>query len=135
MQGDAPIIGAGTWAKDSTCAVSATGHGEVFIQEAAGSSVSARMEYGGVGLSEVRPRCRCLRICVRLLGSLTVGCVLSVRQAIDKTLSSMDALWPQSGGMVAVDFAGNVEFGYSTGGMYRAWRHQNGSAGARIWGD
>ena len=47
----------------------------------------------------------------------------------------MDELWPQSGGMVAVDHTGNVEFGYSTGGMYRAWRHQNGSAGVRIWGD
>jgi beta-aspartyl-peptidase (threonine type) len=103
--GDAPIVGAGTWAKDATAAISATGHGEVFIQEAAASSVSARMEYGGVGLSE----------------------------AIDKTLQSMDALWPESGGMVGVDFAGQVEFGYSTGGMYRAWKHENGSAGVRIW--
>lgn len=105
--GDAPIIGAGTWAKDSTCAVSATGHGEVFIQEAASSSVSARMEYGGVGLSE----------------------------AIDKTLAAMDALWPQSGGMVAIDTDGLIEFGYSTKGMYRAWKHENGSAGVRIWAD
>lgn len=105
--GDAPIIGAGTWAKDTTCAVSATGHGEVFIQEAASSSVSARMEFGGVGL----------------------------REAIDKTLDVMDALWPQSGGMIALDADGQIEFGFSTGGMYRAWKHENGSAGVRIWAD
>ena len=47
----------------------------------------------------------------------------------------MDALWPQSGGMIALDADGQIEFGFSTGGMYRAWKHENGSAGVRIWAD
>ena len=38
--GDSPILGAGTWAKDATCAISATGHGEIYIREAAASQVS-----------------------------------------------------------------------------------------------
>ena len=50
--GDSPLLGAGTWAKDRTCAISATGRGEVFIQNAAASTVSARIEFGSVGLSE-----------------------------------------------------------------------------------
>jgi beta-aspartyl-peptidase (threonine type) len=41
--GDSPILGAGTWAKDATCAISATGHGEIYIREAAASQVSVAM--------------------------------------------------------------------------------------------
>ena len=37
------------------------------------------------------------------------------------------------GGMIGVDRFGGIEFIYSTGGMYRAWRHANGSQGVRIW--
>jgi isoaspartyl peptidase/L-asparaginase-like protein (Ntn-hydrolase superfamily) len=61
--------------------------------------------------------------------------LVGLSEAIDKTLTAMDALWPQSGGMVAIDTDGLIEFGYSTGGMYRAWKHENGSAGVRIWDD
>ena len=41
--GDSPILGAGTWAKDATCAISATGHGEIYIREAAASQVFVAM--------------------------------------------------------------------------------------------
>ncbi len=105
--GDSPILGAGTWAKDATCAISATGHGEIFIREAAASQVSARMEYGG----------------------------MSLRDAMDATLEAMDAMWPNVGGMVGIDSTGGVSFGYTTGGMYRAWRSENGSHGVLIWSD
>ncbi len=105
--GDSPILGAGTWAKDTTCAISATGHGEIFIREAAASQVSARMEYGGA----------------------------SLRGAMDATLAAMDAMWPNVGGMVGIDSTGSVSFGYTTGGMYRAWRSENGTHGALIWHD
>src|SRR6478736_2560635 len=50
--GDSPIIGAGTYANDATCAVSATGDGEYFIRAAAAHEVSALMEYGGMKLLE-----------------------------------------------------------------------------------
>ena len=103
--GDSPILGAGTWAKDATCAISSTGHGEIFIREAAASQVSARMEYGGA----------------------------SLREAMDATLAEMDAVWPSVGGMVGIDSNGGVVFGYTTGGMYRAWRSENGSHGTLIW--
>jgi beta-aspartyl-peptidase (threonine type) len=105
--GDSPILGAGTWAKDATCAISATGHGEVFIREAAASQVSARMEYGGATLGD----------------------------AMDATLAGMESMWPNVGGMVGIDNTGSVIFGYTTGGMYRAWRSGDGSQGTLIWDD
>ena len=105
--GDSPILGAGTWAKDSTCAISGTGHGEIFIREAAASQVSARMEFGGVGLGE----------------------------AMMKTLATMEAMWPEAGGMVGIDATGTVQFGYTSAGMYRGWRSENGSSGVMIWAD
>src|SRR6202011_4016510 len=49
--GDSPIIGAGTYADDRSCAVSATGHGEIFIRAAVAHDISARMRYGGRDLA------------------------------------------------------------------------------------
>ncbi|MBK7710377.1 MAG: isoaspartyl peptidase/L-asparaginase [Bacteroidales bacterium] len=51
--GDAPIIGAGTYANNSTCAVSATGHGEFFIRWTVAHDISALMEYKGLSLKEI----------------------------------------------------------------------------------
>jgi len=50
--GDSPIIGAGTYADDRSCAVSATGHGEVFIRLAVAHDICARMRYGGRSLTQ-----------------------------------------------------------------------------------
>ena len=50
--GDSPIIGAGTYAKNSTCAVSCTGHGEFFIRYAVAYDMSALMEYKGLSVQE-----------------------------------------------------------------------------------
>ena len=49
--GDCPVIGAGTWADDATCAVSATGHGEFFLRLAAAHEIAARMRYAGESLA------------------------------------------------------------------------------------
>ena len=77
------------------------------MREAAASQVSARMEFGGVGLGE----------------------------AMMKTLATMEAMWPEAGGMVGIDATGTVQFGYTSAGMYRGWRSENGSSGVMIWAD
>ena len=56
-----------------------------------------------------------------------------MREAMDATLAEMDAVWPSVGGMVGIDSNGGVVFGYTTGGMYRAWRSENGSHWTLIW--
>ncbi len=50
--GDSPVIGAGTYADDRACAVSATGHGEIFLRNAVAHDVCARMRYGGASLDQ-----------------------------------------------------------------------------------
>jgi beta-aspartyl-peptidase (threonine type) len=49
--GDSPIIGAGTYADNRSCAVSATGHGEVFIRAAVAHDIAARLRYGARSLA------------------------------------------------------------------------------------
>ncbi len=94
--GDTPIIGAGTFANNRTCAVSCTGVGELFIRNHIASAVSARMEY----LSEK-------------LGD-------AGRYAIDKTLPA------DSGGLIAVDSQGNIETIYNTPIMARGQANSEG---------
>ncbi len=94
--GDTPIIGAGTYANNRTCAVSCTGVGELFIRNHIASAVSARMEY----LSEK-------------LGD-------AGRYAIDKTLPA------DSGGLIAVDSQGNIETIYNTPIMARGQANSEG---------
>jgi L-asparaginase / beta-aspartyl-peptidase len=88
--GDTPIIGAGTYANDKTCAISATGRGEDFIRHVVAYDISARMEYAGCSLQEA---CR--------------GTV-------------HDKLPSGSGGVIAVDRTGNICFDWNSGGMFRA---------------
>ena len=94
--GDTPIIGAGTYANNRTCAVSCTGVGELFIRSHIASAVSARMEY----LKET-------------LGD-------AGRYAIDKTLPA------DSGGLIAVDSQGNIETIYNTPIMARGQANSEG---------
>jgi isoaspartyl peptidase/L-asparaginase-like protein (Ntn-hydrolase superfamily) len=58
----------------------------------------------------------------------------SLQDAMRSTLERMEAMWPGVGGMVGIDHSGRVHFHYTTGGMYRAWRSENGSQGVLIWG-
>lgn len=88
--GDCPVIGAGTWADDATCAVSCTGHGEVFIRWAAAHEIAARMRHRGEALSV----------------------------AADVVVAELAAAGGD-GGLVAVDAAGNVALPFNSAGMYR----------------
>lgn len=94
--GDTPIIGAGTYASNSTCAVSCTGVGELFIRNHIASAVSSRMEYLKESLGDAG------------------------RYAIDKTLPV------DSGGLIAVDSQGNIETIYNTPIMARGQANSQG---------
>lgn len=89
--GDSPVIGAGTWADDETCAVSGTGHGEIFIRYAAGHEIASRLRYAGQNLQQAAH-----------------GVVV-------------DVLAPAggSGGVIAVDRSGAFSLPFNCSGMYR----------------
>jgi beta-aspartyl-peptidase (threonine type) len=88
--GDTPIIGAGTYADNATCAVSCTGHGEYFMRAVSAYDVAARMKYKGDSLSD------------------------AARGAIEY-LTSIGG----EGGLIAVDAKGNVSLPFNSEGMYR----------------
>ncbi len=89
--GDSPIVGAGTYANNATCAISATGKGEFFIRKVLAHEVSARMAYLGQSLE-------------RAAGDIVM---IELRE------------WNSGAGLVAVDRKGNVVMPYNTEGMYR----------------
>jgi L-asparaginase / beta-aspartyl-peptidase len=90
--GDAPIIGAGTYANNKTCAVSATGHGEYFIRAVVGHDISALMEYKNLSLKDAS------------------------NEVINKKLVEMGG----EGGIIALDAKGNYSFAFNSTGMFRA---------------
>src|ERR1700692_4728907 len=94
--GDSPIIGAGTYADDRSCAVSATGHGEIFIRAAVAHDISARMRYGGRDLPT------------------------AVREVVLGELSALQG----EGGVVAIDGAGEIVMEFNSEGMFRAGRKE-----------
>jgi len=89
--GDSPIIGAGTYANNESCAVSCTGHGESFIRAVAAHDVHALMAYKGLSLAE------------------------AVRVVVHEKLPPLDG----DGGLIAVDRAGNLVLDFNCSGMYR----------------
>ena len=101
--GDSAIIGAGTYAKNSTCAVSATGHGELFIRRNVSGRLSAMMEFGR----------------------------LSLEEASQKIV--FDELPEDSGGLIAVDQQGNISLPFNTGGMFRGILRQNEKPIVCVW--
>lgn len=103
--GDVPIIGAGTYANNATCAVSATGHGEFFIRYTVAHDISALMEYKGLSLSN----------------------------AADLVINEKLKLVGGNGGVVAVDRIGNVHLTMNTSGMFRAFSTSTGSRGVAIF--
>lgn len=96
--GDTPIIGAGTFADNATCAVSGTGHGEVFIRYTAAAEIAARMRHAGQTLE----------------------------QAADHVVMQDLALHDGSGGLIAVDAQGTVTMPFNCEGMYRGKVTQSG---------
>jgi isoaspartyl peptidase/L-asparaginase-like protein (Ntn-hydrolase superfamily) len=95
--GDTPIIGAGTWADDRTCAVSATGRGEAFLRAAFAHEVDAQIRLG--------------------------GCDLDL--ACKRALARVDACGG-TGGCVAIDGHGHVSMPFTTTVMYRGWAGSSG---------
>lgn len=95
--GDSPIIGAGTFADNETCAVSATGHGEFFIRYGAAHEIAARMRHRGQALAD------------------------AARAVIDE-LAGVGG----SGGLVAVDRTGRVALPFNSSGMYRGFAAGDG---------
>jgi beta-aspartyl-peptidase (threonine type) len=96
--GDSPIIGAGTYADNRACAVSATGHGEFFIRHVAAHSICMLVRLGGLSLSE------------------------AADQVINETLREAGA----DGGVIAIDPEGRITMPFNTPGMYRAAIHTDG---------
>jgi beta-aspartyl-peptidase (threonine type) len=94
--GDCPVIGAGTYANNNTCAISCTGHGEYFIRAVAAYDVSCLMEYKGFSLKE--------------------ACDL----VVNKKLVSLGG----EGGLIAIDAKGNIELPFNSQGMYRAMKKE-----------
>lgn len=105
--GDSPIIGAGTYADDETCAVSATGHGEYFIRAAVAHDISAMMRYTGLGL------------------------IPASNAVIHGTLAEMGG----TGGVIALDAQGNIAMPFNTDGMYRGYIDQEGEMVVQIYRD
>ena len=102
--GDSPVIGAGTYANDATCAVSATGDGEYFIRATVGRDVSALMEYRGMSLKD------------------------AAQAALDNA-----AKLGGSGGLIAIDPQGNLTLPFNTSGMYRGYVDPNGKLVVEIY--
>ena len=92
--GDSPIIGAGTYADDRSCAVSATGHGEVFIRAAVAHDICSRMRFGGRSV------------------------VQAVREVILEELPALQG----EGGVIAIDARGEIAIEFNSEGMFRASR-------------
>ena len=105
--GDAPIIGAGTYANNATCAISATGWGEFFIRSVVAHDISALMEYKG----------------------------LSIQEAAYEVIHNKVAKLGGDGGVVGIDRNGNVMMEMNTPGMYRAQMDALGNLKVKIYKD
>jgi L-asparaginase / beta-aspartyl-peptidase len=103
--GDSPIIGAGTYANNSTCAISCTGHGEPFIRAVAAYDVSCLMEYKG----------------------------LSLKEAMDIVVHDKLIRLDGEGGMIGVDARGHAELIFNSEGMYRGFRSSDNSSEISIY--
>jgi L-asparaginase / beta-aspartyl-peptidase len=102
--GDSAIIGAGTYADNATCAVSATGHGEFFIRYGVGFEIAARLRHAGQALDYAAP-------------------------AVVDELAALGG----SGGVVAVDCAGVLSMPFNTEGMYRGYVQDGGMIHTAIY--
>ena len=104
--GDAPIIGAGTWADDQ-CGVSGTGWGEFYIRNAVAHDICARVAYRGD----------------------------SVQDAAEEVVNRIVPAAGGDGGAIALDAQGNIAMPFNSGTMYRAWIKPDGSRGVAIFDD
>ncbi len=105
--GDSPLIGAGTYANNKTCAISCTGHGELFIRAVAAYDVSCLMEYKNLSLHE------------------------AMQMVVNEKLKNMHA----EGGMIGADAKGNLSFVFNAQGMHRASIDSKGVEYVALYGD
>ena len=105
--GDSPIIGAGTYANNETCAISCTGHGEFFIRSVVAHDISCLIEYKG----------------------------LSLKEACDFVVMDKLVKIGGEGGLVAIDKNGNIEMPFNSEGMYRAKKSEDGALFIKIYKD
>jgi len=105
--GDAPIIGAGTYANNATCAISATGWGEFFIRSVVAYDISALMEYKG----------------------------MTIQEAAYEVIHNKMAKLGGDGGVVGIDRNGNPMMEMNTPGMYRAHMDAEGNLEVKIYQD
>jgi L-asparaginase / beta-aspartyl-peptidase len=96
--GDSPVIGAGTYANNNTCAISCTGHGEFFLRAVVAYDVSCLMEYKG----------------------------LSLKEACDVVVKDKLVKMGGEGGLIAVNAKGEHNFCFNSAGMYRGMRNSEG---------
>jgi beta-aspartyl-peptidase (threonine type) len=96
--GDSPVIGSGTYANNKTCAVSCTGHGEVFLRAVAAYDVSCLMEYKN----------------------------LTLQQACEEVVMNKLVQLEGEGGLIAVDQMGSASMVFNSAGMYRGCKDSNG---------
>jgi beta-aspartyl-peptidase (threonine type) len=101
--GDSPVIGAGTYAWDRTCAVSGTGDGEFFLRLCLAHRVSTDVEHG-----------------------------VSLGDAVTRAVAELGALGGE-GGIIATDPSGAVAHAFHASGMYRAWRDAHGGEGVAVF--
>ncbi|MEP6594608.1 MAG: isoaspartyl peptidase/L-asparaginase [Ginsengibacter sp.] len=105
--GDAPIIGAGTYANNSTCAISCTGWGEYFIRLVMAKTISDLIEFKNYSLAK------------------------AADEMIMKKLPALGG----DGGLIAVDKNGNIAMPFNTPGMYRGYIKNDGKAAIKIYKD
>jgi len=96
--GDSPVIGAGTYANNSTCAISCTGHGEMFLRSVAAYDVSCLIAYKGLSLQQ------------------------AMAEVVNKKLVAIQG----EGGMIGVDAKGNYAMVFNSAGMYRGVKNSDG---------
>jgi beta-aspartyl-peptidase (threonine type) len=96
--GDSPVIGAGTYADNATCAISCTGDGEFFIRLCLSHEIASRMRYRGESLQQ------------------------AAEHVVMKELTAMGG----TGGLLAIDARGNISMPFNTAGMYRAAKDAQG---------
>src|SRR6185436_5758767 len=101
--GDSPIVGAGTYAWDRTCAVSGTGDGEFFLRLCLAHRVSSAVEHGA-----------------------------PLGEAVASAIAELEALGGE-GGLIATDPSGAVAHAFHASGMYRAWRDARGDEGVAVF--
>lgn len=105
--GDSPVIGAGTYANDLTCAVSCTGHGEFFLRAVVAYDISCLIEYKGY----------------------------SLKQACEKVVLDKLVKIGGEGGLIAINTLGEVELVFNSEGMYRGFADNLGNSLISIYKD